>query len=65
MDAGPALMTCLQMTVALLTQGLACHDVVADTVAKALPRESGGHVLYNKLTPCFFLIAGRSGQGRG
>jgi hypothetical protein len=37
----------------------------ADAVAKGLPRESGGHVLYNRLTPCFLLIAGPSGQARG
>ena len=46
----------------LLTGRLLYHEVVADTVAKELPRESGSHVLYNRLTPCFLLIAGRSGQ---
>lgn len=38
------------------TQGLACHDAVADTVTMGLPKDSGGHVQYNRLTPCFFLI---------
>ena len=46
-------------------QGLACHDAVADTVTMGMPKDSGSHVLYNRLTPCFFLIAGRSGQARG
>jgi hypothetical protein len=62
--AGPALTICLQLTASNpANAGFACHDVVADTVVKGLPRKSGGHVLYNGPTLCFSGTVFEGGSG--